>query len=171
MGPAGVVGVLLTGLLNDRFGPVLPTVICFLLRTVLCAALLASREPAVIVGAALLFGVTFWVTAPLTVVFGRESAAMSLLGTVTGLITMVHHSAGGLGALVGATIFDAEGSYDSAVVLMFALSVIALALSLVLPLCGPPAVATGFITKSGRPSIRRFAATRGEGAPGVLLSP
>ena len=135
MGPAGVCGVLLTGLLNDRFGPVLPTVICFLLRTALCAALLASREPAVIVGAALLFGVTFWVTAPLTVVFGREIAAMSLLGTVTGLITMVHHSAGGLGALVGATIFDAEGSYDSAVVLMFALSVIALALSLVLPLC------------------------------------
>ena len=132
MGLAGVGGVLLTGLLNDRWGPVLPTVICFVLRTVLCIFLLVSREPAVIAGAALLFGVTFWVTAPLTVVFGREIAAMSLLGTVTGLITMVHHSAGGLGALVGGEIFDAHGSYDAALVLMLVLSVTALALTLAL---------------------------------------
>ena len=77
MGLAGVGGVLLTGVLNDRWGPVAPTAICFVLRTALCAVLLVSREPAVIAGAALLFGVTFWVTAPLTVVFGREIAAMS----------------------------------------------------------------------------------------------
>ncbi len=133
MGLAGLGGVLLTGVLNDRRGPVLPTAICFVLRTALCAALLVSREPAVIAGAALLFGATFWITAPLTVVFGREVAAASLLGTVTGLITMVHHSAGGLGALVGATIFDAYGSYDAAFVLMLALSVAALALTLTLP--------------------------------------
>ena len=136
MGLTGLGGVLLTGLLNDRFGPVLPTVICFVLRTVLFAVLLVSREPAVIVGMVLLFGVTFWITAPLTVVFGREIAAMSLLGTVTGLITMVHHSAGGLGALVGGAIFDAYGSYDAAFLLMLVLSVAALALTLALP--APP---------------------------------
>ncbi len=133
MGLAGVGGVLLTGVLNDRRGPVLPTAICFLLRTLLCAALLVSREPAVIAGAALLFGVTFWVTAPLTVVFGREIAAWSRLGAVTGLITMVHHSAGGFGALVGGEIYDARGSYDAAFVLLLVLSAIALGLTLVLP--------------------------------------
>ena len=132
MGLTGLGGVLLTGVLNDRYGPVLPTVICFALRTVLFAVLLVSREPAVIVGMVLLFGVTFWITAPLTVVFGREIAAMSLLGTVTGLITMVHHSAGGLGALVGGAVFDADGSYDRAFVLMLVLSAAALALSLAL---------------------------------------
>ena len=132
MGLAGLGGVLLTGLLNDRYGPVVPTIICFVLRTALFALLLMSRDPAVIVGTALLFGVTFWITAPLTVVFGREIAAMSLLGTVTGLITMVHHSAGGLGALVGGAIFDAYGAYDGAFVLMLVLSAIALALSMAL---------------------------------------
>jgi len=136
MGLAGVGGVLLTGVLNDRWGPVLPTAVCFVLRTLLCAVLLVSREPAVIAGAALLFGATFWVTAPLTVVFGREIAAMSLLGTVTGLITMVHHSAGGLGALVGGTVFDAFGSYDAAFVLMLVLSIVALGLTFALP--APP---------------------------------
>ncbi len=139
MGLTGLGGVLLTGVLNDRFGPVPPTAVCFVLRTVLCAVLLVSREPAVIAGAALLFGATFWVTAPLTVVFGREIAALSLLGTVTGLITMVHHSAGGLGALVGASIFDAYGSYDAAFVLMLILSIAALALTLALPAPRPAA--------------------------------
>ena len=133
MGLAGVGGVLLTGVLNDRWGPEAPTAICFVLRTALFAALLVSREPAVIAGAALLFGVTFWVTAPLTVVFGGEIAAWSRLGAVTGFITMVHHSVGGVGALVGGSIFDAYGSYDAAFVLMLVLSAVALVLTLALP--------------------------------------
>ena len=48
MGLTGLAGVLLAGVLNDRFGPVLPTALCFALRIVLCAVLLLSREPTVI---------------------------------------------------------------------------------------------------------------------------
>ena len=133
MGLTGLAGVLLAGVLNDRFGPVLPTALCFTLRTVLCVLLLLSREPAVIVGAALLYGATFWMTAPLVVVFARESASIALLGTVSGLITMAHHVAGGIGALAGASIFDAYGSYTYAFIAMLVLSVVALGLTLVLP--------------------------------------
>ena len=128
MGLTGLVGVL-----NDRFGPVLPTALCFSLRIVLCALPLLSREPAVIVGAALLYGVTFWMTAPLAIVFARESASIALLGTVSGLITMVHHVAGGISALAGASIFDACGLYTYAFVAMLVLSVVALGLILALP--------------------------------------
>ena len=60
-------------------------------------------------------------------------SAWSRLGAVTGFITMVHHSAGGLGALVGGSVFDAYGSYDRAFVLMLVLSVIALGLTCALP--------------------------------------
>ena len=133
MGLTGLAGVLLAGVLNDRFGPVFPTALCFALRILLCALVLLSREPAAIVGAALLYGVTFWMTAPLAVVFARESASLALLGTLTGLITMVHHVAGGVGALFGASIFDAFGSYTYAFVALLVLSVVALALTLVLP--------------------------------------
>ena len=137
MGLTGLVGVLLAGVLNDRFGPAFPTALCFALRIVLCALLLLSRDPAVIVGAALLYGVTFWMTAPLTVVFAREVAGLALLGTVSGLITMAHHAAGGLGALAGASVFDIYGSYHRAFVAMLVLSVIALGLTLVLPRSRP----------------------------------
>ena len=42
MGLTGLAGVLLAGVLNDRFGPVLPTALCFALRIVLCALLSCS---------------------------------------------------------------------------------------------------------------------------------
>ena len=130
MGLAGLAGVLVAGVLNDRFGPGVPTVACFVVRIVLCAIVLYSREPAAIVSAALLYGATFWITAPLVVVFARELTGTALLGTVSGLITMVHHAMGGIGALAGASIFDLYGSYDRAVVALLALSVLAFALSL-----------------------------------------
>ncbi len=133
MGLTGLAGVLLTGLLNDRFGPILPTAICFLLRVLLFLLLLASREPWAIVTAALVYGVTFWITAPLTVVFAREIAGPALLGALTGFITMIHHMAGGFGALAGASVFDLYGSYMGAFVGMLVLSAIALALTLALP--------------------------------------
>ena len=132
MGLTGLAGVLLAGVLNDRYGPVLPTVLCFVLRIGVSALVLATREPAFIVVAALLYGVTFWMTAPLTVVFAREVAGFALLGTVSGLITLVHHAAGGIGALAGASVFDTYGSYTNAFAAMLVLSVLALGLSLLL---------------------------------------
>ena len=45
---------------------------------------------------------------------------------------MVHQGAGGLGAFVGARIFDATGSYDAAFAVLLVLSVIALPLTLAL---------------------------------------
>ena len=47
------------------------------------------------------------------------------LGTISGLVTMTHHIAGGLGALVGAALFDADGNYEAAFILMLALSIMA----------------------------------------------
>ena len=58
---------------------------------------------------ALVFGSTFLVTAPLTVVFVRESFGTKNLGALAGLITMVHQIFGGLGAYAGAAIYDATG--------------------------------------------------------------
>lgn len=129
MGLAGLAGVLVTGILNDRFGPVLPTALCFLIRIVIFSLILFSRDPVVIVGAALLYGATFWITAPLTVVYARRLCGFALLGTLSGLITMVHHFAGGLGAFSGGWVFEAFGSYDHAFTALLVTSVVALLLT------------------------------------------
>lgn len=130
MGLAGLLGVLATGALNDRYGPVLPTLLCFILRTGIFAVLLFDRSTPAIVLAALLYGTTFWITAPMVVIFARGLASVALLGTVSGIITMVHHASGGLGAWFAARIFDSTGNYDSAFAAMLILSVAAALLAL-----------------------------------------
>jgi len=133
MGLAGLAGVLLAGALNDRFGARVPTGLCFVIRVIAFAAILQIKDPAVIVAVALGYGFTFWMTAPLTVVYSRALTSLALLGTLTGIITMIHHVSGGLGALVGARVFDVTGNYDMAMLIMLATSVLALVLTPGLP--------------------------------------
>ncbi|MCP4318580.1 MAG: MFS transporter [Hyphomicrobiales bacterium] len=125
MGLAGVAGVLLSGLWSDRSGPQRATFACFLLRTAIFALILFDQNTVSVALFALLFGTTFWVTAPLTVVFARDAFGMTHLGAISGMIVMIHHMCGGLGAYFGAVMFDLEGNYDTAFVVMLALSAIA----------------------------------------------
>lgn len=132
MGLFGLAGVLATGLWTDRSGPVPPTIACFALRLVIFPMIMIVQSTPAIVTFALAYGVTFWMTAPLTVVFARLGFGSMMLGTVSGLITMVHHAAGGLGALVGAAYFDIAGRYDGAFALNAVLSLLALAATVML---------------------------------------
>ena len=88
------------------------------------------QSPAGIIIFAALYGFTFYITAPLTVIFGGKIFGPARLGTVAGLISSFHMIAGGIGALTGAVIFDQWGSYDGAFVLMLAMSVVAAAVTL-----------------------------------------
>jgi predicted MFS family arabinose efflux permease len=129
MGLTGLLGLLATGLLSDRAGPVWTTAAAFAARIAVFGLIAVDQSPVSISIFALVFGATFWVTAPLTVLFVRDHFGMANLGALTGLITMVHQIFGGLGAWGGALIFDATGSYDAAFVLMLAASALALVLT------------------------------------------
>lgn len=130
MGLMSLLGVLAAGLAADRIGPVWPTLLAFLVRVAIFAAVLLDQSTPTVAVFALLFGATFLVTAPLTVVFARWAFGTRHLGAITGLITMVHHAAGGLGALVGGLLFDAQGSYRATLWLMLATSLAGALLSL-----------------------------------------
>ena len=125
MGLAGVVGVLVTGLWSDSKGPKQATLFCFILRIALFALILVDQSTVSVSLFALGFGITFWLTAPLTVVFARDAFGTAHLGAISGLIVMVHHMCGGLGAYFGAVLFDIQGHYDTAFMIMLALSVAA----------------------------------------------
>ena len=130
MGLMGLAGVLLSGILSDAFGPARPTALCFLMRLGIFAFIIYFQGNAAVIAFALLYGFTFLITAPLTVVFAGNIFGRARLGAVSGTISMVHQIAGGLGAFVGAWIFDQWGSYDRAFGLMLALTIAAMALTL-----------------------------------------
>ena len=132
MGLTGLAGVIASGLASDRLGPVWPTAAAFVARIVVFAWIAIDQSPLSIAVFGLVFGATFLVTAPLTVVFVRQSFGTRNLGALAGLITMTHQIFGGLGAYAGAAIFDATGGYDAAFVVMLASAVVALALTLML---------------------------------------
>jgi predicted MFS family arabinose efflux permease len=132
MGLTGLAGVIVSGLVSDRLGPVWPTAAAFAARIAVFAWIAIDQSTLSIAVFALVFGATFLVTAPLTVVFVRESFGTRHLGALAGLVTMVHQICGGIGAYAGAAIFDATGGYQAAFIAMMISAVIALALTLML---------------------------------------
>jgi hypothetical protein len=91
-----------------------------------------DQSPLSIAIFALVFGASFLVTAPLTVLFVRENFGIRHLGALTGLVTMVHQIFGGIGAYAGALVFDYRGSYDAAFIALLLASAIGFALALML---------------------------------------
>ena len=130
MGLMGLIGVLAAGILSDAFDPSRPTALCFSMRIGLFAAILYFQNTVAVGAFALLYGFTFLITAPLTVIFAGSIFGPARLGMVAGSFSMVHQITGGLGALVGALIFDQWGSYDRGFLLLLVLSLIALPLTL-----------------------------------------
>ena len=126
MGLVGLAGVLMTGFVSDRFGPILPTLICFAIRIVLFGLLTVTTSLVAIISFALVYGFTFWITAPLTLVFVRKYFGTAHLGMLTGIVAMVHHGAGGLGAYAGGIVYDVSGSYQIVFQIMLIVSFAAL---------------------------------------------
>jgi len=132
MGLTGLLGLVATGLVSDRAGPVWTSALAFAARVAVFGLIAVDQSAVSIAVFALVFGATFMVTAPMTVLFVRDHFGMKHLGALTGLITMVHQIFGGIGAWGGALIFDATGTYDAAFVLALAVSALALVLTLML---------------------------------------
>lgn len=129
MGVMGLLGVLVAGVMADAFGASRPTVLCFVMRIGIFALILLAQDTPAILAFGLLYGFTFLITAPLTVVFLGNIYGPHRLGTLTGTISMIHQVMGGLGAFAGGWIYDLTGDYNAAFVLMLALSLAATVLT------------------------------------------
>jgi predicted MFS family arabinose efflux permease len=141
MGLTGLLGVVAAGAWGDRVGPTACTAWSFVVRAIIFGFIYFDQSKLAVASFALIFGATFLVTAPMTVLFVRESFGMRNLGALTGVVTMVHQVCGGLGAYVGARIFDATGRYDDAFLIMLASAALAVLLSAALGLGEKPASA------------------------------
>lgn len=119
-----------SGAWSDASGPMWPALATFFMRIAAFALVMVDQSPLSIAIFAMMFGLTFLMTAPTLVIFVREAFGATHLGAISGLILMIHHMCGGLGAWIGAVIFDARGGYDVAFAVMLASSVLASLLTL-----------------------------------------
>ena len=130
MGVMGLLGVFVAGIMADALGASRPTVLCFVMRIGIFALIIPFQNTPVILIFGLLYGFTFLITAPLTVVFLGNIYGPHRLGTLTGTVSMIHQITGGLGAFAGGWIYETTGDYNAAFVLMLALSIAATVLTL-----------------------------------------
>jgi predicted MFS family arabinose efflux permease len=130
MGLTALGGVVASGVWSDRSGPVWPTALSFITRLAAFVLVLVDQSTVSVVIFALVFGATFLVTAPLTPIFVEQSFGTKNLGALSGLVIMVHHICGGIGAYFGAAVFDRLGGYDLVFGVMMFSNVLALALTL-----------------------------------------
>ena len=122
MGLSGIIGVILSGILSDKFGPSKPTLLCFVIRIFIFLIPFIFKNDFSIISFALIYGFTFMVTAPLTLIFVNNIFGNNNIGKIMGTISMVHQITGGLGALFGAIIYDYTKSYNYAFISMSLIS-------------------------------------------------
>ncbi len=137
MGVTGLIGVIAAGYWGDRSGPAPATIAAFAARTAVFALVYMDQSPLSATIFALVFGLTFLMTAPLTVLFVRNAFGIAHLGAIAGLVTMVHHIFGGIGAWLGAAVFDRTGHYDAAFAIACLGSLLALVLTMMMPAKNP----------------------------------
>lgn len=116
-GLLALVGILLAGPAADVMGNKLPMAVTFALRLVLFILILSSQTLVSFYVFALLFGLTFLITAPLTPTLLVKLYGIKNIGIISGLITTIHHLGGGLWAWMGGITYDYTGNYRLAFIL------------------------------------------------------
>jgi MFS family permease len=132
---ANVAGILLAGWATTRVGARPALVLTYAVRAASLGYLPLVREPWQLYVFAVLFGATFFTTAPLTSTLVGELFGPAHHGAIFGAANLFHHSAGALGSYAGGLVFDLSGSYRA---IFLAGAVLVVGSGLVTSLARPP---------------------------------
>jgi MFS family permease len=108
---ANVAGILLAGSIATRIGARWALVLTYGLRAASLHYLLTVKAPAQFYLFAVLFGATFFTTAPLSSTLVGTLFGPLHHGMIFGAANLFHHTAGALGSYAGGVVFDWTGSY------------------------------------------------------------
>lgn len=121
-GLMSLAGILAAGPASDRIGNRLPLAVTFALRVAAFLLILKVENLVSFYIFSLVFGFTFFITAPLTPTVIGRLYGLTHIGLLSGVVTTIHHLGGGLWAYMGGVIFDHTGSYRWAFVLSLAMA-------------------------------------------------
>jgi MFS family permease len=108
---ANIGGILLGGSLAARVGARPALVLTYAVRAAALFYLPFVREGWQLYVFAILFGATFFTTAPLSSTLVAELFGPAHHGAIFGAANLFHHTAGALGSFAGGLAFDVTGSY------------------------------------------------------------
>jgi MFS family permease len=108
---ANVAGILLAGTVAARIGARRALVATYLLRAAALFFLLSVRNTWQLYLFAILFGATFFTTAPLSSTLVANLFGPAHHGLIFGAVNLFHHTTGALGAYAGGLVFDLSRSY------------------------------------------------------------
>lgn len=108
---ANFAGILVAGTLAARIGSRRALVLTYLVRATSLFFLLWVRETWQLYLFAVLFGATFFTTAPLSSTLVGDLFGLAHYGTIFGAANLFHHLAGALGSYTGGLAFDLTQSY------------------------------------------------------------
>jgi len=105
------VGLLATGLLSDKFGRKNVLASIYAIRVVAFGLLLVAPEALGLWGFAVILGLTWYSSAPLTTSLTADIYGLKTLGVLNGVTFLAHQVGGALSVLVAGIMYDRTGSY------------------------------------------------------------
>jgi MFS family permease len=122
LGGVNVLGLLLAGSISDRIGRKTPLAVIYLVRAVAFAFLLIADAPWMFYAFALVAGLAWFSSVPLTIALTGEIYGVRHMGTLVGLVFLSHQVGGALSSYMAGWLFDRYGNYD----VMFVIGIVLL---------------------------------------------
>jgi MFS family permease len=132
LGGAAIVGRVLMGIVSDRVGRKLTSIICVLLQAGAMVWLLWSEELWMLYLFALVYGFAFGGFSPATAALIGDTFGVSKIGSILGVLEIGFGAGAATGPVIGGLIYDVRGNYFLAFLLgALAMMVIALLIALI----------------------------------------
>ena len=125
MSAMNFIGVLAVGPISDRVGRKNLLAVVYLTRATGYSILLFAPGPLAIWGGAAIVGLSWLATAPLTTGLTADIYGLRNLGTLNGLIFMIHQAGSAVSIFLGGLLYDRYGSYTIPFAIAGALLIVA----------------------------------------------
>lgn len=123
-----IVGLLLGGMISDRVGRKIPLAIIYCVRALAIAFLLFAHTPWTLYLFAVIAGLSWFSSVPLTIALTSEIYGMRHMGTLVGFVFLSHQIGGAASTYLAGWLFDVTGSYNgvflAVIVLLLAASAV-----------------------------------------------
>ncbi len=123
------VGLILGGMISDRVGRKIPLAIIYFVRALAIALLLVADTPWMLFVFAVVAGLSWFSSVPLTIALTGELYGLRHMGTLVGFVFLSHQIGGAVSTYSAGWLFDVSGSYNGVFLIVIALLLGAAAVS------------------------------------------